>query len=175
MQQEVKIPKDRIAVLIGENGKEKTKIQKLTKTKLKVNSKEGDVIVEGEDSFNVFVATNIVKAVARGINPKYAMDLAKENYILEIVNIQDFSGKSKRDEERIKARIIGTKGKARRHLEYLTNTHISVYGKTVSIIGEADDCLNAKKAVQKILQGAPHSHAYRLIEDSKKRHSEENF
>ena len=93
-----------------------------------------------------------------------ALNLVDENYCLEIVNIKDFTGKSKKKLLRIKARVIGTQGKARKLIETLTNTEIVIYGKTVAIIGKIEDTLIAKTAVEKLLSGAPHGNVYNYIE-----------
>jgi len=164
MQEEVKIPKDRIAVLIGEKGADKRRIQNKTNTKLIINSEEGDVRIEGEDSWNVLKTKDVIKAIGRGFNPKIALRLTNDNIILDIVNIQDYSGKSKKSEERLKSRVIGTQGKARNVLEKMTNTNISVYGKTVSIIGKSEDVYLARRGIEMILNGSPHSHAYIFIQ-----------
>ena len=160
MQEEVKIPKERIAILIGEKGSTKRKIQTKTHTKIQVNSHEGDVVITGENSLEVLNAKTIIKAIARGFTPKIALKLLNDELILEIINIKDFSGKSKKSEERLKSRIIGTGGKARRTLERMTNTDIRVYGKTVAIIGKQEDVYLAKRGAEIILNGAPHSNAY---------------
>lgn len=167
MQEEIKIPKERIAVLIGEKGITKRQIEKLTKTKLDVNSKEGDISIDGEDSLMVLITSHIVKAIGRGFNPKKALDLIKEDTILEIINMQDFIGSSKKSAERMKSRIIGTGGKARKTIEGMTNTQLSIYGKTVSIIGKSESVFLAKRAVEIILNGAPHNHAYMWIRKQK--------
>lgn len=166
---EVKIPKDRIAVLIGKKGLVKNKIQRLTKTKLIVDSKEGDVTVESEDSFAAYSTTLIVKAIGRGFNPNIALLLHREDYSMEIVDITEFAGKSKKKMRRIKARIIGTKGKAWKMIEKLTGCHLSVYGKTVSMIGLVEEVALAKQAVEDLLKGAPYSNVYKFIQDKKKK------
>jgi ribosomal RNA assembly protein len=169
MSEELKIPKERIAVLIGEKGQIKRKIQKLTNTQIVVSSKEGDVSIEGEDNFKVFLTLNIIKAIGRGFNPEVALKLLKEDHVLEMISIHDFSGKSKKQEERIKSRVIGTQGKARATLERMTNTHISVYGKTISVIGNVEDVHLAKRALDKLLNGTPHGNVYKFIDREKER------
>ena len=49
---ELKIPLDRVAVLIGKDGEVKKEIEVRMRVRLEVDSKEGDVIIEGEDSTN---------------------------------------------------------------------------------------------------------------------------
>jgi len=163
MQEEIKIPKERIAVLIGEKGATKRKLEKQTDSKISINSKEGDVLVVSENPLTALITKNIIKAIGRGFNPEIALGLLKEEYLLDIINIHDFTGKSKKAEERMKARIIGTDGKARKTLENMTNTSISVYGKTVSIIGKQHDVYLARRGVEIILNGAPHGNAYMWI------------
>lgn len=160
---ELKIPKDRVAVLIGKKGFTKKSIQSRTHTIIEV-SKEGDVLITGNESVDVFNASPVVKAIGRGFNPEIATMLLNEDYSLEIINIQDFTKKSKKKFVRMKARLIGTGGKARNVLEKLTMTDISVYGKTVSIIGKVEDVLVAKMALEKLLKGSPHGNVYKFIE-----------
>jgi len=167
MQSEIKIPKERIAVLIGEKGSTKRKIQSKTGCKITISSKEGDVLIESEDNFNVFLVEKIIKSVGRGFNPEIALKLLNEDYVFELLNIQEYSGKSKKQEERIKARVIGTEGKARRNLERLTNCYICVYGKTIGVIGKVEDLYLCKKALEKLLQGSPHTNVYKWIEEQK--------
>lgn len=169
MSEELKIPKERIAVLIGERGATKRKIQKLTNTKITVSSQEGDVLIEGEDSYQLYLTKNIIKAIGRGFNPETALKLLKEDFTFDIININEFSGKSKKQEERIKSRVIGKEGKARITLEKMTNTSISIFGKTVGVIGNLEDVYLAKKALDKLLNGSPHSNVYKFIEREKER------
>lgn len=164
---EIKIPKDRVAVLIGTKGITKRMIEKKTGTQLKI-SKEGEVLVGGEDNLHIYITTTIVRAIGRGFNPDIAVQLWKDDIALEIVDIRDFSGKSEKKLQRIKARLIGTKGKAWITLEKNTNTSIVVYGKTVAIIGKVEDVQMARRAVEKLMQGAPHSNVYNFIDTLKK-------
>jgi ribosomal RNA assembly protein len=163
MHEEIKIPKQRIAILIGEKGVTKRQIEKVTKTQIDVSSKEGDVFIDGEDSLMVVIASHIVKAIGRGFNPNIALGLAREDTIMEMVNMQDYAGSSKKSEERLRSRIIGTGGKARKTIETMTDTQVSIYGKTVAIIGKPESVFLARRGVEMILNGAPHSHAYMWI------------
>src|SRR3989344_2807994 len=168
-QEGLKIPKKRIAVLIGEKGKTKRKIERTTSTFLTINSEEGDVLVTSEESLNVFNTKPIISAIGRGFNPEVALNLMDEENILVIIDITEFSKKSKKDMIRLKARLIGTNGKARNMIEMLTHTEICVYGKTVSILGEQDNVYLAKKAITNLLQGSKHGNVYGFIERTKKK------
>ena len=148
--QQLKISKERIPMLIGKRGTTKRKIQKLTSSTIKVNSKEGDVEIESDDGYNCLICYNIVRAISRGFNPEKAIYLAKDDYSLEIISIQDFSGASKKKMERLKSRVIGTKGKAKKTIQNITDTEICIHGKTVSIIGYAENVVIAKKAIERL-------------------------
>lgn len=163
-QYEIKIPKDRIAVLIGKKGEIKKEIEEATKSKLIIDSKEGDVFIKGKDSIGLFNAREIVQAIGRGFNPEIAMKLLSQDYCFELINLQDYSGKSKTDLIRVKARLIGTEGKTRATVENLTETDISIYGKTAGIIGLIDNVALAKQAVEMMIKGSPHSKVYNFLE-----------
>ena len=70
---ELKIPKERVAVLIGKEGSVKEDIESSTKTKIKVDSKEGDVFISGEDGLGMYNAKEVIIAVGRGFNPETAL------------------------------------------------------------------------------------------------------
>ncbi|SRR3989344_1605091 len=167
-QDEIKIPKDRIAVLLGIKGKVKREIESRTKTKLKVDSREGDVFISSEDSLSIFTAKPIIQAIGRGFNPNLALKILEEENSFELIDITDFSRKSKSRLQVLRSRIIGTKGKARRLLELLTHTDIEVYGKTIGIIGLQEDVAIAKQAITNLLQGSKHGNVYAYIERQKR-------
>ena len=77
--------------------------------------------------------------------------------------------KSKNKLYRLRSRVIGERGKARRHIEKMCNVKISVYGKTVMIIGKISDIEVAKDAVECLLRGAKHGNAYQRADRLKKR------
>ena len=162
-----RVPKDRIAVLIGKNGEIKKKIEEDTNTKLNIDSKEGEVNIEGSDGLEIYTTREIIKAVARGFNPEIALLLLKPDNSLDIINLAD-QFDDKRDIMRTKGRIIGTNGKTRKIIEDLTDSYLSVYGKTVSIIGFAENVAIARRAVEMLVQGAPHAKIYKYLEKQKK-------
>lgn len=165
---ELKIPKERIAVLIGKSGEVKRQIESETRSKIHIDSQEGDVRITGEDSLGLFSAREIIKAIGRGFSPEIALLILKSDCAFELLNISDYVGKSQKTAVRLKARVIGTEGKTRKHIEDITETHLSVYGKTIGIIGEAEHVMLARRAVESILAGATHSSVYKWLEKKKK-------
>lgn len=164
---ELKIPKERIAILIGKDGQIKNDLEEQTKIKIDIDSKEGDIVLKGTDSVNLYLLKDVIKAVARGFNPEIALRLLKQDYILELVQMSDFV-KSKDSMIRLKGRVIGKGGKARETIEELTECSISVYGKTIAIIGFCDNVSICKRAVESLLSGSPHASIYKWLEKNRK-------
>jgi ribosomal RNA assembly protein len=164
---ELKIPEERVAVLIGTNGKTKNEIEMATKSSLDI-TKDGDVTITGDDGLDLYTTKEIVKAIARGFNPKIALLLLKSDYALELIDMKDISGKSKNTLQRLKGRVIGKGGKSREEIERLTECNISIYGKTVGIIGESGQVSIARQAVAMLLQGSMHKTVYQFLEKKKK-------
>lgn len=155
MEEIVRIPEERIGVLIGPNGAVKKKIARATKATIEVSSEDGEVIVEGEGE-KIFQAIDIVKAIARGFSPERAFTLLKDDYMLKIVDITEFTGKNHSNQKAKRGRVIGREGLARREIEKKSHCLISVHGKTVAIIGLASEIDDATRAVEMLLSGAKH-------------------
>jgi len=161
---ELKVPKNRIAVLIGKEGNIKKDIEESTKTALKIDSKEGDIFISGEDALGLFTAREIIKAIGRGFNPEIAKLLLKSDYTFEVVDLREFVGKSKTAIIRLKGRVIGREGKSRKLIEELTECSISVFGKTIGIIGLPEHAANARYAIESLLRGSTHANVYKWLE-----------
>ena len=163
----VRMPKERVAVLIGQKGRAKRLIEKNTGVKIHVDSKTGDVAIHSANDasdFGAFTARDIVKAIARGFSPDRAMSLFREDIYLELIDIRDYSGKSSKHVRRVRARIIGTDGKTRRIIEEMSEAELSIYGNTVGMIGDIYSVDIAKRATQMVLEGSEHSAVYRYLE-----------
>ena len=164
--QYLKIPKERVNVLIGEGGETKRDIERLTKTKITVE--DTSVSVEG-DGVSEWIARDVVKAVGRGFSPEKALTLLSDENMLLVIDLTDHVSDSDRALTRFKGRIIGRDGKTRKVIEELTGCYLSVYGKTVSLVGSYDGVEVAKDAVLRILDGAPHSSVYRFLEKNRRK------
>jgi ribosomal RNA assembly protein len=152
----IRMPEDRLAILIGTRGRTKRALEGKTKTKIYV---EEEVTISGE-AVDVMTAENVVKAIARGFSPENAFDLIDESYTLGLMELS----KDKRLLKRIRSRLIGTAGKARRNLELLTKTKISIYGRTVGIIGKYDNVELAEDAINRLIKGFSHRNVYEYLE-----------
>lgn len=171
---ELKIPKARIAVVIGKSGETKKELEEFTNTKIDVDSKEGVVTISGKDAVKLYQVREMILSIGRGFNPETAKLLLKQDYSVEIISLSDFAGK-KNQLERVRGRVIGKKGKSREIIEQLTETRISVYGKTVSIIGMVENVVAARNAVDLLLDGATHSTVYKKLEKFRRQVKEQRI
>ena len=164
---DIKIPKDRIAVLIGTKGKTKSEIEESMHAKIAIDSKEGDVRVTGEDAVKLYAAQNIIRAIARGFNPEVALSLRKQDWAFELIDLNDWHEK-KNHQERMKGRVIGKGGKSREIIEELSESSLSIYGKTVGIIAPIETIGIAKQATEMLLEGANHSTVFSFLEKKRR-------
>ncbi|MGC8816551.1 MAG: KH domain-containing protein [Candidatus Hadarchaeum sp.] len=165
----VRMPLDRIGAAIGPNGEIKKEIERRTSTKLTFDSETGCVKIEaGEDPLGALKAENVLKAIARGFSSQRAFRLLDDDQLLEILDITDFAGNSERAISRLKGRVIGEQGKARETIEHLTDTYISIYGKTVAAIGSAEQLAVAREAIEMLLSGREHSTVFKFLEKKRR-------
>lgn len=163
MIQNLKIPKRRVAVLIGKKGETRKNIEDSAKVRLKV-SKEGDVVVEGEPE-GVLTSVEIVKSIARGFRPEKALLLLNESNRLVTISLQ---GETQRTVKRLLSRVIGKEGMSKRNIERLTGAFLCIRGKTISVLGESQAVENAALAVEDLLGGRTHSFVYSRLEKMKR-------
>lgn len=156
----LRIPEERVSVLIGEDGDTLQEVEDLTSTDIQVEGVE--ITIEGEP-LEEMRASNIVKAVGRGFSPDRALRLLEDNTDLCVIDVTQFAPTDSA-KQRLKGRVIGRDGETRKKIENDTNTEIAVYGKTVSILGHVQNVEVARESVRMLLDGASHSTAYRYIE-----------
>ena len=167
MIRSVKIPAERIGVLIGKNGAVKRKIEKLTGVKISVDSEEGDVQMDhshAEDPAMALAVQDVVVAVGRGFSAEKALKLLDVDIYLEVMDIRDYVGKKATHVARMRARVIGSHGKTRQIFEELTGIDLSIQGNTVAIIGDLLQIDIARRGLDMLLNGSEHSAVYKFLE-----------
>jgi ribosomal RNA assembly protein len=166
-QETIKVPSDRVGVIVGRNGRVRKRIEQLTNVKIDIDSAGVVTIirsVDAEDPVLAWKAKDIVRAMARGFSPKRALSLVDEDMRLIVISLRDIVGSSPSQLKRVAGRIIGENGRTRRLIEQITETKVSVYGKTVSLIGTDPGLDYAQRAIDMLIQGAPHGAVYSQLE-----------
>jgi ribosomal RNA assembly protein len=164
----LRIPKERVGVLIGPEGKIKKSIEEKLSVELQIDGEAGDVTLilaeKAEDPSLLFKAKDVVTAIGRGFSPEHALRLIRdEEAMLDVIDLRTIFGRSESDIRRVKGRIIGMNGKTRRTVEELTDTSVSVYGHTIGIIGNIEEVQAAREAIQMLIDGSLHSTVYRFL------------
>lgn len=164
----LKIPKERVGVLIGPEGKTKKHVEEKLNVELQIDSEAGDVTItmteKTEDPSLLFKAKDLVTAIGRGFSPEHAFRLVRdEEALIDIIDLRSVFGKSEADIKRVQGRIIGMNGKTRRIIEELTDTNVSVYGHTIGIIGTIEQVQIAREAVEMLVKGSMHGTVYRFL------------
>ncbi|MEI7826377.1 MAG: KH domain-containing protein [Euryarchaeota archaeon] len=163
MKQYLKIPKDRIGVIIGTHGSTKAQIEEKGEVMLDIDSVEGTVSIES-DSLSILNATEVINAIARGFSPEKAFRIFEDEQItLDIIDLSKVADTPK-ELKRITGRVIGKEGRTREALENLTGANVSIYGKTVSTIGYVDQIQTVRKAIEMLVEGSKHAAVYSFLE-----------
>jgi len=168
----IKIPSKRIAILRGEADSMLYHLERSLNVKLYVNE-DGEVQISGS-SVDVFFSLPVIKAIGRGFDPFIALKLKNENYGFNLINLKDYS-KKRNQIKRIKARIIGKGGKAKRIIEQQAECDIAIFGHTIGIIADLETLDVATKAVFKLIEGTPHSGVYLYLEKNKRKRREQEL
>ncbi len=163
-----RVPLDRIGVLIGHGGRVKKEIMERTNTLITVDSETGSVVIEpaspATTAMQLMKARDIIRAIAYGFPPEKAMRLLDEDQILIVIDLKQYVGDRENHLQRVKGRIIGEKGKARRIIEEMTGTDISIYDTYVAIIGDYETANIAKQAIEMLIEGRRHGTVYNYLD-----------
>jgi ribosomal RNA assembly protein len=172
-QHTLKIPRERIGALIGKSGRVKQQIEKRCGVEIEIDSETGDAIISGSkpvEQMEAFRAVEVITAISRGFSPERAYHLFDDEEVMfQQMDLHDYAGKSPNALERIKGRIIGEGGKARRMIEELSGTYISVYGHTVAFIGNYGEVKRATDAIAMLAKGSMHKSVYTMLQRARRR------
>jgi ribosomal RNA assembly protein len=169
----IRIPKERVGVLIGPDGKVKRDIEERMQVRVEIESEGGGVeIILPEncaDPSVLFRAKDLVTAIGRGFSPDQAFRLIRnEDAVFDFIDLRAIFGRSDSDLRRVKSRIIGMNGKTRRTIEELTEADTVIYGHTVGFIGTFEQVDAARNAVQMIIQGSEHHTVYAFLQKKRR-------
>jgi ribosomal RNA assembly protein len=167
--QHVKIPQDRIGVLIGAGGETMREIEERAEVRLDIDSEEGSVRIERVgDPVVGLKGPDVVKAIGRGFAPEDAMRLLEDDMMLfDVVDI-GAAARNKNDLQRHKGRLIGENGRTRELMEELTGASVTIYGSTLGVIGGPQQVETVREAAEMLLDGAPHGSVYSFLERKRK-------
>ena len=167
MEPLTRIPRERIAVLIGKGGETRKSIEEATGAKLHVDSTTGEVSVVWPVEIDPVLRLklpDIIRAIGRGLAPNRALRLIADDTFLRIYDIREWVGRKGNHTRRMRSRLIGRDGRIRSLIESFTGTEIAIHGSTVVVIGDEVGLMTACTAIEGLLDGAEHSTVIRGME-----------
>lgn len=167
-----RVPKDRIAVLIGKSGKTRKMIEEACGGKLTIDSHSGDVSISWKgdlDPIRRMKVPDVIFAIGRGFSPDKAVQLLEDNVFLRMYDIREWVGRQPNQTRRMRSRLIGTNGRIRTLIEEMSRCEIVVYGSTVAVMGDNESLALAAPAIEGILDGSEHSTVLFGLEQDKRR------
>lgn len=166
------IPKERVGVLVGQEGEVRKRIERALGIRMAISSETGLVEItpesENTDPVSLLKARDVATAVGRGFSPEKACRLFDEDAVLELMDLRQLYGRNESDIRRVKGRIIGEDGKTRRIIEEMTRANLAIYGDTIGIVGGYENVATAREAVDMILKGRQHATVYRFLRDRRR-------
>ena len=168
-----RIPKDRIAVLIGKGGRTRKMLEKSSGATLEIDSATGDVSAiwdqEELDPIVKMKMPDVIRAIGRGLAPNRAVKLLDDDVFLRIYDIREWVGRQPNQTRRMRSRLIGRNGRIRSLIEEMSRTEMAIYGSTVLVIGDEDGLALATPAIENILNGSEHGTVLHGLEQDRKR------
>ncbi len=152
------IPQERMKLLKTDRRWEH-QFKKLSDVKVVLNE---EIEVSDDDPIAVMSAKMVFQAFGRGFDFDTSLNLLDEEFTLEVIDISSYT-KSRSRLMTLKGRVIGTEGKAKNIIETETETKISIYGKTISIIGRFQNVDKARDAIELLLSGRKHGTAFKFL------------
>ena len=145
------------------------KIQRILKNKkrleeelnVKITNKGKEIFIEGEAE-DEYIAEKVIDALNMEFPLKVALLIKNEGFVLEILNIKDYT--KRHDLKRIRARIIGTGGKTLRTLCNLTKCFFEIKNNDVGIIGHNEYIEIAQEGIFSIIKGTKQANVYAYLE-----------
>ena len=173
MEYLARIPQDRIAVLIGKGGETRRMIEEACGATLEIDSKSGEVMAEwgdeGADPIVRMKMPDVRVAIGRGLAPKRAVQLIRDEVFLKMYDIREWAGRQPNQTRRMRSRLIGRNGRIRSLIEEISSCEMAIYGSTVLVIGDEDGLALAAPAIEGILRGSEHSTILHGLEQDRKR------
>jgi Predicted RNA-binding protein (contains KH domains) len=125
--------------------------------------RDNQIIITSKNSFNEYIARNVIIAFGRGFSIDDALELCREDKYFKLIELQDYA-KNRNQLVRIKSRVIGREGKVKKEIEKLTGAKIAIYGKTIALIGGEQELKSAEDALIRIITGSKQSNVLRLLQ-----------
>jgi ribosomal RNA assembly protein len=131
------------------------------KLNVKINFNGKTIQILG-DPIDEEVADRAIEAIDMGFPIQEALILRDDDFVFNKLNIKDLT--RRHDLERVRARLIGTKGKTLRTLEDMSHCSIVLHGNFIGIIGRNEDILAGINCVKNVVSGLKESSVFSMLD-----------
>jgi ribosomal RNA assembly protein len=131
------------------------------KVKVKIGFGKGSVSVRGNE-LNEYLIEQVIRAVDFGFNVDDALLLMSDDFVLEFIEVKEHT--RRKNLKDVRARLIGTGGKARKTIENLTGSEIVIHDNTVGVIVDSDHLEAVVQGIESLIQGAKHGNVFAYLE-----------
>ena len=136
-------------------------IENKVKVKVGVRGKELGVNISGSE-LNEYLVEQVLRAVDFGFDVEDALFLVNDDFVLEFIDVKSHT--RRKNLKDVRARLIGTSGKARKTIENLTGAVIVIQGNRVGVIVDAEHLTAVVQAIESLIQGAKHGNVFAYLE-----------
>jgi len=131
------------------------------RVKVKIGFGKGNVTIKGNE-LNEYLIEKVVQAIDFGFNVDDALLLMNDDFTLEFITVKEHTRRKNLTD--VRARIIGTGGKARKTIENLTGSEIVIQGNTVGVIVDSAHLDAVVQGIESLIQGAKHGNVFAYLE-----------
>ncbi|MEM0091077.1 MAG: RNA-processing protein [Saccharolobus sp.] len=146
------------------------KLEELSDTKILFDEKTKtfNIISRNQNQYEAFKAASVIRAIGLGFEVETAFKLLSDEYTLEVIDLKSLLGNNPETIRRMKGRIIGEGGKAKKIIQDYTGVNISIYGHNIGILGIFDQVQIARKAIELLIDGKEHSTVYKFLDKTER-------
>lgn len=132
------------------------------KTKIKISfGKSNHIIIKGGE-LNEYLVEQILMAVDFGFDVEDALLLKNQDFVLEFIDIKAHTYRKNLKE--IRARLIGTKGRALKTIQKLTGCVMVIHSNRVGLIVDSEHLDSTVQAIASLIRGAKHGNVFAYLE-----------
>lgn len=131
------------------------------KVKVKIGFGKGNISIKGRE-LNEYLVEKVIRAVDFGFNIDDALLLMSDDFLLEFIEVKEHT--HRKNLKDVRARLIGTGGKARKTIQNLTGSEIVIHGNTVGVIVDSDHLDAVMQGIESLIQGAKHGNVFAYLE-----------
>ena len=145
------------------------------KVKVRIGFRRDSISIKGSE-LNEYLVEKVVQAIDFGFMVDDALLLMNDDFVLEFIEVKEHTRRKNLKE--VRARMIGTGGKARKTIENLTGSEIVIQGNTVGVIVDSDHLDAVVQGIENLIRGAKHGNVFAYLEKqnvSRRRYDEDDL